>query len=223
LKVRGLSALAALAACGFSAPAWAQDDGTCRNGLFGDQNSEFGAAHVIGSGRLHFLEDMDGCPNATAACRQRAFVVPGDRLVTGRSKQGYVCAYFPNRGGGTAGWVEKSRLRIDAINPRPPLTAWRGTWADGDNHISFSIRRGALVVDGEAFWPSANPSLKDRPGGPNLGNVGGPLEVAGNSAREPECDVHFVLLGDVVVASDQSRQCDGANVSFSGVYTRSRR
>jgi hypothetical protein len=87
-----ISAFAALVACALSSPAFGQDDGFCRNRMFSEDTSDFAVGQVVGRGRLSFLEDMNGCPAATAACRQRTYVVPGDRLVTGRSKGAYVCA-----------------------------------------------------------------------------------------------------------------------------------
>jgi hypothetical protein len=213
-----------LAGCVLAQPVLAQeDDGSCRNGMFAEENNEFGVARVVGAGRLYFLQDLDGCPNATAACRQRAYVITGDRLVTGRSKGAYVCAYFPNSGGGSAGWVDRSRLRAETVNPRPTLAAWAGTWKDFDNRVTLSSVRGGLEVEGEAFWPSANPSLEERPGGPNTGEIGGRLELDGNRAFEPECRVRFMLLGRYLIVADPTRSCDGFNVAFTGVYLRARR
>lgn len=202
-------------------PAAAQaevDDGTCRNGLFAEQNKVFGLARVAGKGRLQFLEDSDGCPAATAACQQKAFVIPGDRLVTGRSKGQFVCAFFPNKVGGSAGWVPRSRLVALPVNPAPPASAWLGMWKNYDNWIKITRKAGGLQAEGQAYWPSASPSPRDRPGGPNVGVMEGSLQVSGNRAEEPGCEVTLRLLGDVLVAADPGRTCDGMNVTFSGIY-----
>jgi hypothetical protein len=199
-----------------------EDDGTCRNGLFAEQNKVFGLARVAGKGRLHFLDDRDGCPAATVACQQKAFVIAGDRLVTGRSKGQFVCAFFPNQVGGSAGWVPRSRLAPLPINPAPPASAWLGMWKNYDNWIDISRNGKTLKANGQAYWPSANPSLKDRPGGPNMGEMEGSLQVSGNRAEESGCEVTLRLLGDVLVAADPGRSCDGMNVTFSGIYSRKR-
>src|SRR5262245_24968990 len=90
------AALISIPACFAANSARAQDDdGFCRNGMFGEENRDFGVAVVGGKERLHFLEDMNGCPNETASCRMRSYVIAGDRLVTGREKGDYVCAYYP--------------------------------------------------------------------------------------------------------------------------------
>lgn len=210
--------VSAFVALVLNGPARAEDDGMCRNGLFAEENDSFALARITGPGKAHFLDDMDGCPNSAAACRRKAYVLPGDRVVTGRSRGGYVCAYFPNKAGGSAGWMPRERLAPLAIAPRPEQ--WLGSWADGDNWLRIGRSKVGLRVTGMAFWPSALPSPQDRPGGPNMGEIDGPLRVNGTRAEEPGCRVTFQLLGDVLIASDPHRLCDGMNVTFSGVYLR---
>lgn len=200
------------------------DDGSCRNGSFPVQNESFGLATIGGQGRAYFLGDMDGCPNAEARCRERTYVIPGNRVVTGRTSGAYVCVYYPSRGGGTAGWMEATRLVPVAVAANPPRAAWLGDWSEeGNPRLTFLARGNGLSVEGEAYWPSPNPSPRDYPGGPNVGNVGETLEVSDNRARAPECNLSFTLLGELLVAADPDMQCGGMNVSFSGVYRRGRR
>lgn len=219
--MRRAAFVAAFVALVLNGPARAEDDGMCRNGLFAQQNDSFALARVTGPGKAHFLNDMDGCPGPSAACRQKAYVLPGDRVVIGRSRGGYVCTYFPNKVGGSAGWMPRERLAPLAITPR--LAQWPGSWADGDNWLRIARTKAGLRVKGMAFWPSARPSLQDRPGGPNMGEIDGVLRITGTRAEEPKCKVTFHLLGDVLVASDPHRLCDGMNVTFSGVYLRKSR
>lgn len=108
-KTLFLSGLAFSLAC--ATPAQAQDDdGMCRNGLFAEQNAEFGLARVIGRDRSRFYSDTDGCPQAGASCQGKAWLVPGDRVVTGRTSGAFVCVFYPNATGGTAGWMPRQRL-----------------------------------------------------------------------------------------------------------------
>lgn len=121
-----------------AAPVLAQtDDGMCRNGLFAEQNETFGLARIIGSGKSQFYQDMDGCPAKAARCLDRTYVVPGDQVVTGRSKGEFVCTYFPNGVGGSAGWMPRSRLAALPVDPRPSLNRWLGRWTDDDNYLHF--------------------------------------------------------------------------------------
>jgi hypothetical protein len=223
IKQIGAAAFALALAIGQAGTALAQtDDGFCRNGMFAEENTTFGLARIVGKGKSRFYEDMKGCPVATAACLQKSYVLPGDRVVTGRSKGEFVCAFYPNKVGGSAGWMPRSRLAAIRVDPAPPLARWLGRWSEYDNWVRFTRKRNGLHVEGEAFWPSANPPLSVRPGGPNMGGVVGPVTVSGNRAFEPECKVSFHLLGDILVVADPSRHCDGMNVAFTGVYQRSR-
>ncbi|MBV9993681.1 MAG: hypothetical protein JO127_00580 [Caulobacteraceae bacterium] len=200
--------------------AYAQpDDLVCRNGDFPREQSRFGLAKVLGPERLNFLSDTDGCPSQAASCRQRAYVVAGDLLLTGRSHGAYVCAFFPGRGGGSAGWVPRERLAPAPAAASPPLTAWLGRWADGDDAIALSAKGALLSADGEAYWPSAHTS---RPGGPNLGELSGAAKPDGGRAVIGEadgCQAVLTLVGDLLVVADNNG-CGGMNVSFTGVYRR---
>lgn len=199
------------------------EDLDCRNGSFPSMQEHFGLARVAGTGKLNFLADMNGCPNDTAACRQRPYVLPGDTLITGRDHGPYVCAFFPNNVGGAAGWVPRDRVTALPATP-PPLSAWLGHWSDGDNNIIVSKQGKALKLDGEAFWPSANPSPEERPGGPNIGALSGLIAPRDGQAEVGDgdmevCKARLILLPPFLIASDNGG-CGGMNVRFDGVYRR---
>lgn len=197
------------------------DDGACRNGTFGIENGAVGLGMVAGNGRASFVSDADGCPSAAARCRLKSYLVGGNEVVTGRTRGNYVCVFYPHKGGGTAGWVERARIKVLPVQPNPPVSAWLGNWSDeGNPLVRFYRKQGKLMVEGSAAWPSFNPPLKERPGGPNLGNIGEAVRLSGNRASAPECHISFTLLGDLIVGADPDMQCGGMNVSFSGVYKR---
>lgn len=222
---RTVSLIVALALGFAGATAAAQDDGTCRNGLFPAQNPEFGRAKVEGAGRAYFHYDMDGCPSLSASCR-RGYVVPGDTVVTGRTIGAFVCAYYPSKGNSTAGWIEAARLRALPVNARPPHAAWLGRWSDQGNPALRITRAksGALEIEGAAFWPGPVRQKGWAPGWPQLGRIGGKLELTGNRAHYDDgtCRVDLVALGDFLIGFDND-WCGGMNVRFNGVYRRSRR
>jgi hypothetical protein len=207
--------------CPTSLAAAGIDEGLCRNGIFGVQNNSVGLGKISATGRTHFIYDMEGCPNDSLKCRQNSYVVAGDRVVTGRAEGKYVCVYYPSKGGGTAGWIEASRIKPVRSKQQPPLSAWVGTWSDEGNPIvRFYMRRGKLIVEGSAAWPSFKPSMTERPDGPNIGEIAEAVATVGNRAFAQECEISFTLLENLIVASDPKMQCGGANVSFTGVYRR---
>lgn len=214
-----------LLAFAFATPAAAQDFGEdhfCRNGLF-PMEPPFAQARVVGEGRLHFLEDMEGCPGkGVQACATKAYVIPGDVLLVSNLHGPFVCAFYPSPGGGTASWVETARLEPVAVDDMPPPSAWAGTWSsEGNPELTIQALPDGLAIEGEAYWPSPDPPIEERPGGPNMGFIGGALHVLGNRAlyEEDSCRIEFTLLGETLIAGDNLR-CGGMNVTFSAIYAR---
>lgn len=198
----------------------AQDDIMCRNGLFPSE-PPFAPAEIQGKDRAYFHDDMNGCPWTGEACRTHAYVVPGDEVVIGRIANGYACAFYPSKGGGTAGWVGVERLRPLPVEADPPLSAWIGQWSsEGNPAVRFREKDGRVSVVGEAFWPGPEPT--EMYPSPHIGEIDGPVTVLGNRGHygdEDLCEVDFTLLGDLLVAGDNNK-CGGMNVSFSAIYRR---
>ncbi|MEA9590134.1 hypothetical protein VC279_23725 [Xanthomonas sp. WHRI 10064A] len=196
------------------------DAAVCRNGLFTSSPSAFSLAKVVVP-RLYLLKDSDGCPGKSkAACRQRSYVVKGDVVVLAQHRDGYTCAFYPNKVGGSAGWVAERNLQAITSTATPPARAWNGHWHDGDNTLQLTASGdGSVAVNGDAYWPSANPSPEQTPGGPHIGAVTARSTPNGNrlEVSEDDCTVCLQLLGELLIVAD-NLQCGGANVSFSGVY-----
>jgi hypothetical protein len=200
----------------------ANDHGAAQPGKFPEQETAFGLAKVVGAPRTYLRADTPPCPNDSAACRGRTYVVPGNIVLTGMTKDAYVCTFFPGIPGGSAGYVRHDELAPYPLPASLPLAAWNGTWRDGDNTIVLRADGGRLSASGEAYWPSANPSPKERPGGPNLGDLSGTATPDGNTVEfvgDPaNCRVTLTLLPPYLLAVDHDTSCNGMNVSFTGVY-----
>ena len=219
-------ALAALLLpCWLHAQTAAPEDLFCRNGGFPGMEKDVSLAQVVGMGRLHLLGDMDGCPRDDESCRQgHGYVLPGDVLLAGRTHGGYRCVFYPDRSGGSAGWVRQDRLRLLPLDATPSWSAWVGHWrdgGDGDNAITISRKGDALTANGEAYWP-ANLTEDEWPGGPNLGAMEGTAKPVGRQViftdhDDDGCTVKATLVDKWLVVSD-NHQCGGMNVNFDGVY-----
>ena len=215
-------ALAALIAC-LGLTTYARAD--CRLGTFSYKPRVSGLAVVTGAGPLMFGIDGVGCPSSQAQCLTRAYVVAGDQVLTAGRSGDYVCALFPNAKGGSAGYIPASRLAPRPIDVAPALRAWVGRWKDGDDEIKLTIEGAKLVVDGSACWPSCNPPLSERPGGPNIGELSGASAPTGNrivfstGSGEFDCTADMSLVGGALIVSD-NENCGGHNVRFDGVYRR---
>lgn len=221
----------AVAAVGFATAAPAAPD--CRNGLFPPEGVKPGLARITGEEKAFLSEDSIYCPSdkkdcpvcpGDAACQSKTYLIPGDLVITAQSFGGHRCVLFHNQKSRQdyAGYLPEARL---AVQPAPDVAFkdWLGEWRNGDNYIRLRAKGEKLVAKGEAFWPSANPSRKDAPGGPHLGEMSGVAAPAGDKASfadsEDICHVSVTLLQPYLLAKDDG-ECGGANVSFNGVYTR---
>ncbi len=207
------------------APAQTPDD-TCRNGSFPANETAVGRAQVIGAGRVALLGDDDGCPAETSKCRGTTVLVPGAIVLSGHRHGAYLCAFAPTHD--DAGYVAAARLKplpVDAVPRAQDLgrrLAATGTTRSGSDRQGAST---TLTADGEAYWPSAHPSARQFPGGPNVGDLSGTAMPKGAAvtfadASDPQaCSATLRLIGDVLIVADNGA-CGGMNVSFSGAYRR---
>lgn len=222
-------ALLLLALCCAAAHAQAQGEGGdpanwCRNGAFARDSGQFGLARVKGEkgSRAHFYGEDEGCPGPAEKCRQKAYVIPGDEVVTSRTFGDWVCVWYqPARGSETVGWLAAERLEAVETVENAPLASWLGTWGFYRNslRVSRGRRAGVLDVSGEATWQGVVP------GNVHVGDISGQGTPAGNVLKlgeDPEdCQATLRLVGPYLVVSD-NKQCGGVNVTFDGVYRRKR-
>jgi hypothetical protein len=196
----------------------------CRNGLFTSDAKEFKLARVAGKKgeRVYFYGDDEGCPAATAKCRQKAYVVAGDEVIVSRTYGDFACAWFqPARGHETVGWIELARTPPASIDLNPPLPNWLGTWEFYSDSLKITrgTKAGQLRVEGEAFWHGVNP------GNVHTGEVDAEGKPAGNTLaldQDDICKITLRLVGKYLIADDND-QCGGANVTFDGVYRRKKK
>jgi len=205
--------------------AWAAD-ATCRVNVSSAEGAMFSVAAIAGKGKVFLRSDQAPCPTEAAACRKNGYVLPGDRVVmTHDGPAPYVCVVYPNRSGGSAGFVKRDEVSFGDGVSSAVLSNWVGTWRRGDNTIVVKAAVGGGVsLEGDAYWPSASPPEKQFPGGPNIGNFSAKAVTLATvlhvtDANSEACHVDLAVLGDYAVVRDDG-QCGGMNVSFTGVYRR---
>jgi len=193
----------------------------CRNGLFPSDEAGFKLAKVGGNwtSRVHFLNDDDGCPSPEVKCETKRYLITGDHVLVSRTYGQWVCGWYqPRKGGETVGWLRADKLLVSEPPARPALADWVGSWKYAGK--SLDIRRdgkpGLLKVKGYAIWEGVGANV----------HVGGVEAVAQPQVNElvlveEECRVTLKLVGNYIVASDNSG-CGGVNVRFDGVFRRGR-
>ena len=175
-------------------------------------------ARVKPGPRATFLNGRDACPSDAPSCRQTAYVVPGDQLLTGAARGPYTCAYYTNGRSETAGWLPTARLQQNPDSTVAP-SAWIGAWHYGDSTVIIKKAGPSLLVSAEAYWPS-----KSDPNG-HQGQRDAQARLAGNvlalsDPNDPQgCKLTLSLRTTYLIAYDNTL-CGGANVSLSGIYRR---
>ena len=193
----------------------------CRNGLFASDKAEFKLAKIGGNwtARIHFFKDDDDCPSYTTKCETKSYLITGDQVLVSRRYGQWICGWYqPRKGSETVGWLLADKLLMSEPPARPSLASWIGLWKYGK--ASLNIRRdsktGFLKVKGYAIWEGG----RDRV---HVGGVEATAQPEGNELAlvEEECRVTLKLVGDYLVADDNS-ECGGVNVRFNGVFRKSR-
>jgi hypothetical protein len=194
--------------------------------------------------RIHFIKDaaaQPGCPSLKPACMERAYIIPGDRVIVSLRQPGFVCATYVNaKGGDRSGWLQAEAVADDGAAP-VALSGWLGTWSRTEAEITVKAgksgaeKSGALQIEGEATWGALDPARVKR-GGVNTGEISADVTPAGDrlsfaivgeaalpvdKGDEFTCRVWMQRLGTWLVVDDNNR-CGGANVTFRGVYIRKR-
>ena len=131
------------------------------------------------------------------------------------------CGYLSQTKGAGPGWVKSKDIRPVAFEDAPPLDAWLGTWANGEDRIRIQTSKAPSKVDlqGEAVWHGRKDVV-------HTGGFAGEASPAGNHLHFVEsdadsCTLDLTLIGKYLVADDNDR-CGGENVRFWGIWKRAR-
>lgn len=191
----------------------------CRGGSFA-KSKQFRLAKVVGTNatRAYFFnDDLDECPNVSLEkCKEKSYLIPGDQLAVAKTHGKFICGWYsPAKGSSTVGWLLSSDLEISPPDAVPSPDKWAGTWSAYSGSHSITIKNettGSLRMHGEASWTGITGSV-------HIGNFNSSTKPQGNqvSLDDGMCKVNLTLLGDYLVANDNS-YCGGANVRFNGVY-----
>jgi hypothetical protein len=223
--IRGLIAVTFIAA----SPACA-DDAVCAGAP--DPESGLALGHIApGAARVHFVKapSHPGCPDRTPTCEERAYLVPGDRVILAARRDAFVCATYVNAKAGIAtGWLPAAAVADDKAVPIAP-TDWLGKWSRDEAEIIITAGQGGtLQIGGEATRGAHNPDHV-KGGTVSYGEIDGEVMPAGDrlsfamgdvdKGDERACKVWMQRIGPWLVVRD-SGTCGGIGVSFLGIYTR---
>jgi hypothetical protein len=160
---------------------------------------------------------------------KKAFVVPGDIVLTGRAQRAFTCVAYQSfrarEQNWTTGWMPTTSLTPIEPTRSPKITDWIGSWSHPGGTISISrSKNGALSIEGEQTYPAA--------GGAHSGVLGatvaptqGMIAFADDGStpfekgEEGQCLVRMQRVGAWLLVED-NMQCGGSMVTFTGLYRR---
>lgn len=98
-----------------------------------------------------------------------------------------------------------------------------GTWNFYDNEIRIKkgVKPNTFKVSGEAFWKGLGDNIHTGELDHEGVLVGNELKLGEDDTDEYACKVTLKLVGKYLIVSD-NLNCGGANVTFSGVYQRTK-
>jgi hypothetical protein len=175
-------------------------------------------------GALNFVKGPDddaACPADKDACRKKAYLVPGDVILTGGAQGAFTCAsyqsFHPRKQNWTVGWLPTSFLTPLEPMGSPKAADWIGTWSHPGSTIS--IKRGdggKLSIEGEHTHPAAQNVHTGM-----LGATVTPTQgmIAFDRAEEGQRLVRMQRVGAWLLVED-NMQCGGSMVTFTGLYRR---
>ncbi|KMO44391.1 hypothetical protein VQ03_03810 [Methylobacterium tarhaniae] len=194
-----------------------------------------------GEARVPFVmgaSGRKGCPGPDPACREKAFLVPGNLVILGGAQPGFVCATYVGKTGAVrSGWLPDGAVAPAPASPAPAAKDWTGTWTAPEQTLVIRPGRaaGTLDVKGDATYGALDPD-RVRRGAVNIGQVEGEAAPKGAdlaftmgdkgtlpyAAGDPsDCRLRLTLLPPFLLAEDNSA-CGGMNVSFTNLYRRTK-
>lgn len=188
-----------------------------------------------GGARVHFVQIdalRHGCPSAGRACQAKAYVMPGDTVLTAHREGSFTCAAFVD----ARGIATILFLPTAALTPTPAAlaTSFTGHWIAQEQALDIETANGGTIhVSGFATWGGRDPWRVEH-GGVHTGEVDGiarpvngviafthgqDVTLPFDKGDEYDCRLRLFRRGPYLLARDNNN-CGGANVSFTGIYVR---
>jgi hypothetical protein len=181
--------------------------------------------------RVYFVKnatDSASCPAAAAACQEKAYLIPGNLALLGKTDGAYTCVSFESAQARqprwTDGWIPSASLSPATPAPAISNSDWIGDWSHAGAEITVSGGAdGGVTIHGEAFYQAAqnvhtgviDATAKPAKGLLEFADDGSvPFDKAIASAT---CLVRMRRIELLLVVEDNGG-CGGADVTFTGFY-----
>ena len=231
MSLRTLAAVLILA-CGVSLASAQEGKPNDCNGIGFDMKRPLTVSTVTAKPRSYFVKsawENEACPADTDACQRKAYLVPGDLVLTGRTLGPYTCVAYQSprdkKQIWTNGWMPAMALAPIAPMASPKPSDWIGTWTHTGGEITIERgKNGKLTIEGEQVYPAAQSvhtgviTAEIKPSDMMLA-FADDGSVAFDKAESDACLVRMQRIGALLLVEDNGG-CGGSMVTFTGLYRR---
>jgi hypothetical protein len=215
-----------------AAPAGAESGPDDCTGIDFDRERPIVVAKVVAKPKAFYVKSAwedAACPANSAGCQRKAYLVPGDLVLTGRQNGPFTCIAYESTKGKRANWTN-GWMRSDSLAPVAPsrgrrLADWTGTWKHPMGEITIEEgEKGKLTIEGIQAYKGAQ-NVQTGVLGAEATPAGDLLAFADDGktpfdqAKEAECQVRMQRVGKFLVVEDNGG-CGGVMVTFTGFYQR---
>jgi hypothetical protein len=216
-------------AFGAISSAMADENAADCNGVDFDLKNPGAVAKItLAKPRVNFIKSAwedSACPADTEACQAKAYLIPGNLVLVGKSKSSYTCvsiqALDDRKQRWTNGWLPSASLSPVARSPAPARSDWIGNWIHTGGEIDIAAGKSDDVnIHGEQVYPTAHDfhnGVVDAVAKPAKDILQFADDGRGPFDETGECLVRMQRFGELLVAEDNV-QCGGALVTFTGFY-----
>ncbi len=138
--------------------------------------------------KAYFYQNVvtPGCPNLTAACKRKGYLLPGDVAVASYTLGAFTVVDFVGPTGTPSDGAIETRLLENVpapqSGPMPGAQDWIGDWQDSAEQqitVTRSATPGVFSFMGDATWGAGDPE-RVRNGGVHLGNFAAYVKPTGS-------------------------------------------
>lgn len=201
----------------------------CDSYNFADSKNYSAARISPKAGKVHFQDD--------AGKEQPTFLLPKDEVVVLSTEGNRACVVFENRKfEETIGWLPNAALA--SVPMTKIATHWIGKFTRDDlgSEVTLKpVKAGKVDIALEAYWAMSLELAKQ--GGASEGGMGdvvavedGAAHIAAVPADNNNCEADLRLIGNRYLLVEDNRDrlgddiltCAGHNVTFTGLYIRTK-
>ena len=210
----------------------AEAPGDCRGINFDPGHPVTIAKIIANQPQIHFLKnvsDQASCPATTDVCQQKAYLIPGNQILVGKTDGAFSCVSYESaearKVSWTNGWLPTASMTPVMPSPATSRADWIGTWDHSAGHITIAYGKdGKLTIHGEGFYTAAqnvHTGVIDATAKPANGLLqfadDGTTPFNKASDDKGSCLVRMQRIAALLVVEDNNA-CGGVMVTFTGFY-----